>query len=253
MQPKKKKTKTKTKTKQTNQKKKKKKTLEKGVPSLMYTSWHTVAGGKLFSENLHYINHKSTHTVSWQTDSREMKISALIISLILSLSLCEVNSALSLKFSGDGLKQRAWLTEDTIGAGVSTEVSTVKCKLQGSTRLPAFSLDGDFVIGGVFSIHSFTQTVRHNYTTMPEPQKCTGRLVRGICDVYRAVTLCGDKCEDLYDALTIMLQRHCLVLKNRSHMKCHICQIELQVQVWTFTFFELFTEKCIQWTGKPNN
>ena len=112
-----------------------------------------------------------------------MEISSLVISLILSLSLCEVNSALALKAARDGLKQRAWLTEDTMGSGVSNEVSFVKCKLQSSTRLPAFSLDGDYVIGAVFSIHSFMQTVRHNYTTMPEPQTCTGRLVRGMCDV----------------------------------------------------------------------
>ena len=108
-----------------------------------------------------------------------MKISALLISLISSLSLCEVNSAFALKGSWDGLKQRAWLTEDKIGAGVSTEVSSVRCKLQSSTRLPAFSLDGDYVIGGVFSIHTYMHTVKHNYTTEPEPLKCIGRLVSG--------------------------------------------------------------------------
>ena len=172
-------------------------------------------------------NHKSTHTVGRQTDTWEMKISALLISLILSRSLCEVNLAFALKGSWDGLRQGAWLTEDKIGAGVSTEVSSVRCKLQSSTRLPAFSLDGDYVIGGVLSIHSFMQTVRHNYTTMPEPQKCTGRLVRGRCDVYGAVTLCAHKCEDLYHALAIMLQIHRQI--------------------------NFLTEKCIELTGKPKN
>uniref|UniRef100_A0A3B4G053 Extracellular calcium-sensing receptor-like n=1 Tax=Pundamilia nyererei TaxID=303518 RepID=A0A3B4G053_9CICH len=56
--------------------------------------------------------------------------------------------------------------------------SSVKCKLQGSTRIPAFSMDGDYVIGGVFSIHYFMQTVNHNYTTMPEPVRCSGRSLR---------------------------------------------------------------------------
>nr|XP_046244954.1 extracellular calcium-sensing receptor-like [Scatophagus argus] len=97
-----------------------------------------------------------------------MEISALLIGLILSLSLCELNSAT--------LKQRAGLTEDRTGAGVSTEVSSVKCKLQGTARLPAFSMDGDFVIGGVFSIHHYKQTAENNYTTMPAPLKCTGRI-----------------------------------------------------------------------------
>ncbi|XP_033487562.2 extracellular calcium-sensing receptor-like [Epinephelus lanceolatus] len=37
-------------------------------------------------------------------------------------------------------------------------------------------MDGDYVIGGVFSIHSYMHTVKHNYTTMPEPLRCTGSI-----------------------------------------------------------------------------
>ncbi|XP_073342252.1 extracellular calcium-sensing receptor-like [Pagrus major] len=37
-------------------------------------------------------------------------------------------------------------------------------------------MDGDYVIGGVFSIRYYKQTVMHNYTTMPESQKCTGSI-----------------------------------------------------------------------------
>ena len=99
-----------------------------------------------------------------------MKISALLIGLILPLGLCELNSA---------LKKGVVLTEDRSGAGVSTKALSVKCKLQGTTRLPAFSMDGDYIIGGIFSIHYYMHTVKHNYTTMPEPPRCTGRLVRG--------------------------------------------------------------------------
>ncbi|GLD53362.1 extracellular calcium-sensing receptor-like protein, partial [Lates japonicus] len=46
----------------------------------------------------------------------------------------------------------------------------------GTTRLPVFSMDGDYVIGGVFSIHNYIHTVKHNYTTMPEPLRCTGSI-----------------------------------------------------------------------------
>ena len=95
-----------------------------------------------------------------------MEIPALFLGLILCLSLRELNSA---------LKQRAELTEKKTGAGVSTEASSVKCKLQGTTRLPAFSMDGDYAIGGVFSIHRYMHTVMHNYTMMPAPLRCTGR------------------------------------------------------------------------------
>ncbi|XP_062242620.1 extracellular calcium-sensing receptor-like [Platichthys flesus] len=37
-------------------------------------------------------------------------------------------------------------------------------------------MDGDFVVGGVFSIHYSMHTVKYNYTTMPEPLRCTGSI-----------------------------------------------------------------------------
>ncbi|XP_026169589.1 extracellular calcium-sensing receptor-like [Mastacembelus armatus] len=37
-------------------------------------------------------------------------------------------------------------------------------------------MDGDYVIGGVFSIHYNMHAVKHNYTTVPEPLKCTGSI-----------------------------------------------------------------------------
>ncbi len=107
-----------------------------------------------------------------------MEISAVVIGLILSIGLYGLNSALTLGGSGNDLKQKAELTEDTTASGFSSEASSVKCKLQVTARQPAFSMDGDYVIGGVFSIHHYKPTVKHNYTSMPEPQICTGRCVR---------------------------------------------------------------------------
>ncbi|XP_053278799.1 extracellular calcium-sensing receptor-like [Pleuronectes platessa] len=37
-------------------------------------------------------------------------------------------------------------------------------------------MDGDYVVGGVFSIHYYMHTVKYNYTTMPEPLRCTGSI-----------------------------------------------------------------------------
>nr|XP_046245280.1 extracellular calcium-sensing receptor-like [Scatophagus argus] len=37
-------------------------------------------------------------------------------------------------------------------------------------------MDGDYVIGGVVGIHTSMHTVTHNYTTMPEPLRCTGSI-----------------------------------------------------------------------------
>ncbi|XP_070982287.1 extracellular calcium-sensing receptor-like [Oncorhynchus clarkii lewisi] len=55
-------------------------------------------------------------------------------------------------------------------------LESVRCRLQGTPRPPAFSQDGDFVIGGVFSVHNYMHTVDHSYTSMPEPLQCTGSL-----------------------------------------------------------------------------
>ncbi|KAJ7995380.1 hypothetical protein DPEC_G00243970 [Dallia pectoralis] len=53
---------------------------------------------------------------------------------------------------------------------------SVRCRLQGTPHPSAFSKDGDFFIGGVFSIHYYMLTVEHNFSTMPEPLRCTGSL-----------------------------------------------------------------------------
>ncbi|KAK2912396.1 hypothetical protein Q8A73_006509 [Channa argus] len=105
-----------------------------------------------------------------------MAISAVCIGLGLALWLLEMNSALALKYVVDGLKQRTAYTHAKAAGEVTDEASSVKCTLQDTTRLPAFSMDGDYTIGGVFSIHYNMQNMIHNYTTMPEPLQCTGRI-----------------------------------------------------------------------------
>ncbi|XP_054598207.2 extracellular calcium-sensing receptor-like [Nothobranchius furzeri] len=39
-------------------------------------------------------------------------------------------------------------------------------------------MDGDFIVGGVFSLHYKVKTVMHNYTTKPEPATCTSFFAR---------------------------------------------------------------------------
>uniref|UniRef100_A0A3P9HPR0 G-protein coupled receptors family 3 profile domain-containing protein n=1 Tax=Oryzias latipes TaxID=8090 RepID=A0A3P9HPR0_ORYLA len=86
-----------------------------------------------------------------------------------------MNSVFFLGGALSGLKQR-------IGVGVANiDASSVRCNLWGTTRSPAFSMDGDFVIGGVLSIHYNMYTEMYNYATMPEPLKCTGSMnARGL-------------------------------------------------------------------------
>lgn len=85
-----------------------------------------------------------------------MEILALLIFLIWGLGLFEMSSIFAQEKS-------ASLTE--------------KCSLQGTARSPAFSVDGDYIIGGAFSIHNNMYTVKNNYTTAPKPPRCSGRLV----------------------------------------------------------------------------
>lgn len=104
-----------------------------------------------------------------------MEIQVFFVGLRLALTLVEMNSALHFNDLGFGQKQRADYTQGRAGTGVNPEASSFICKLQGTAYLPAFSIEGDYLIGGVFSIHSYIDTVKHNYTTMPEPLRCTGR------------------------------------------------------------------------------
>lgn len=83
-----------------------------------------------------------------------MEISLLLVSLRLALGLSECGSD-----------------------QVRTLASPIKCSLQGSNRLPAFTMNGDFVVGGAFSIHYKELTRTHNYTTVPELPSCARGLV----------------------------------------------------------------------------
>lgn len=106
-----------------------------------------------------------------------MDISSTLF-LIVNMALCVVlHSVLAFSSSVDGLKQGTGLKQGMTGAPASSATGAVRCKLRGTPRPPAFSMDGDYIIGGVFSIHYYMHTVRHNYTDFPEPLRCTGRLV----------------------------------------------------------------------------
>lgn len=114
-----------------------------------------------------------------------MEIPAFFISLKLALSLFEGNSFVALGGSLNNLKTTAGLRETRNADRVGSEPLSMKCMLLGSARLPAFSVDGDYIIGGVFSIHNNMLAVINNYTVAPKPQRCTGRLVRTAGDYVK--------------------------------------------------------------------
>lgn len=129
-----------------------------------------------------------------------MEVPAFFISLKLALSLFEGNSFVALGGSMNSLKNMTALIETRNADGVGSEVLSMTCILQGSARLPAFSMDGDYIIGGVFSIHNNMHTMISNYTIAPEPPRCTGRFVRGTTS--EAVKLCWKCLEFLVLFLT---------------------------------------------------
>lgn len=119
-----------------------------------------------------YIN-SLVHTCSHQhADIWVMEISAFCTLLLLAVALLEINSVCVLCGLLTSFKQRAGLSES--GVTISTDSSSVKCYLQGTAGSPVFSMEGDFVLGGVFSIHFNMDAKIHPYTAMPEPPRCTG-------------------------------------------------------------------------------
>lgn len=48
------------------------------------------------------------------------------------------------------------------------------CKMIGSTGYTELSKDGDFIIGGIFSLDNSGLTFKHNFTTPPTNPICRG-------------------------------------------------------------------------------
>lgn len=144
-----------------------------------------------------------------------MAILAIIIGLFVSFALSDLNNALFLNGSGDGLQQKAVSTEGRTAGGASAQASSLTCKLQTTAREPALFMDGDFIIGGVFSLHYDMDIVDNDYTTVPEQQKCTGRSVEGRGGGGLLVTLYW-KCLDLYDAAVVLIivSKDCVIFKT---------------------------------------
>uniref|UniRef100_A0AAZ3PTJ9 Receptor ligand binding region domain-containing protein n=1 Tax=Oncorhynchus tshawytscha TaxID=74940 RepID=A0AAZ3PTJ9_ONCTS len=90
-------------------------------------------------------------------------------------------------------------------------LESVRCRLQGTPRPPAFSQDGDFVIGGVFSMHYYMHTVDHSYTSLPEPLQCTGSMDSRELRFSRAMIFAVEEINnssDLLPGVTLGYQVH---------------------------------------------
>uniref|UniRef100_A0A4W4HDL8 G-protein coupled receptors family 3 profile domain-containing protein n=1 Tax=Electrophorus electricus TaxID=8005 RepID=A0A4W4HDL8_ELEEL len=54
----------------------------------------------------------------------------------------------------------------TVFSPAGCQASTVGCRLWTEPQMPILSMNGDFVIGGIFSIHSYMTSEQNTYTTM---------------------------------------------------------------------------------------
>uniref|UniRef100_A0A4W4HEC6 G-protein coupled receptors family 3 profile domain-containing protein n=1 Tax=Electrophorus electricus TaxID=8005 RepID=A0A4W4HEC6_ELEEL len=57
------------------------------------------------------------------------------------------------------------------------KANPVSCRLWTEPQIPGLSMNGDFVIGGVFSIHYYIRLEQNTYTRLPPQPQCSGRSV----------------------------------------------------------------------------
>uniref|UniRef100_A0A8C6KAY4 G-protein coupled receptors family 3 profile domain-containing protein n=1 Tax=Nothobranchius furzeri TaxID=105023 RepID=A0A8C6KAY4_NOTFU len=84
-------------------------------------------------------------------------------------------------------------------------------------------MGGDFVIGGVFSIHHKLYTVINNYTTKPDPPKCTGSLNSRVLRFSRAMVFAIEEINNStellpYIRLGYQIYDSCVSVSVASHV-----------------------------------
>ncbi|XP_072550775.1 extracellular calcium-sensing receptor-like [Salminus brasiliensis] len=52
----------------------------------------------------------------------------------------------------------------------------VSCRLWAEPQSPGLSMNGNIIIGGIFSIHNYIRLEQHNYTTQPLQLQCSGSI-----------------------------------------------------------------------------
>lgn len=96
----------------------------------------------------------------------------VLVAVMMCLIVCTLNSPptprTELLLQGEREEQI-----DAVGDRVNS--LSLNCAFQDLARVPAFSMNGDVLIGGVFTIHTYIDVINLGYTTKPKLSKCTGR------------------------------------------------------------------------------
>uniref|UniRef100_A0A3B4CEI2 G-protein coupled receptors family 3 profile domain-containing protein n=1 Tax=Pygocentrus nattereri TaxID=42514 RepID=A0A3B4CEI2_PYGNA len=66
----------------------------------------------------------------------------------------------------------------TVFSSAGCKADPVSCRLWAQSQLSGLSMTGDFVIGGIFSIHSYMRSEQNSYTRQPPQPQCSGRELR---------------------------------------------------------------------------
>ncbi|XP_076853591.1 extracellular calcium-sensing receptor-like [Brachyhypopomus gauderio] len=64
----------------------------------------------------------------------------------------------------------------TVFCSAGCKANPVSCRLWAEPQIPILSMDGDFIIGGIFSIHYYVRSEQTTYTMMPALPQCAGSM-----------------------------------------------------------------------------
>ncbi|XP_076853586.1 extracellular calcium-sensing receptor-like [Brachyhypopomus gauderio] len=64
----------------------------------------------------------------------------------------------------------------TVFSPAGYKANPVSCRLWAEPQMPGLSMNGDFIIGGIFTIHYYTNSGQNTYTKLPLQPQCSGSM-----------------------------------------------------------------------------